>query len=233
MKIIAIIPARGGSKGVSRKNIRLMAGYPLIHYTIKCALAVSSINRTIVTTDDEEIAKISRQLGAETPFIRPAELACDETPDYPVVRHCLDFLSVEENYHPDAVVFLRPTMPMRTSDEIQGSIQILSDDASLDCVRTARPVPYPPFWMKVIKKDGTLVNFLDTPYNLSRRQDLPEIMMCDGYVDISRVSAINKYEAVVGGRIHALYRETGPIVDIDTQDDWNYCEYLMRKSNEF
>jgi len=116
MQILAIIPARGGSKSIPRKNIRPLAGHPLIAYSIAAALGSQSVTRTIVSTDDEEIAAVARQYGAETPFLRPVELAEDQTTDLPVFQHALACLAEQEAYHPDVIVQLRPTSPIRPPD---------------------------------------------------------------------------------------------------------------------
>ncbi|HQC21081.1 MAG TPA: acylneuraminate cytidylyltransferase family protein, partial [Anaerolineaceae bacterium] len=112
-EVLALIPARGGSKGIPRKNIRDFGGAPLIAWSIAAALRAETVTRVIVSTDDEEIAAVAREWGAETPFLRPAELAQDDTTDYPVFRHALDWLAAHENYRPEVVVQLRPTSPVR------------------------------------------------------------------------------------------------------------------------
>ncbi len=228
--LLALIPARGGSKGVKRKNIKVMAGHPLIHYSIKIALAADVVTRTIVSTEDQEIAEIARSLGAEVPFLRPAELARDHILDYPVAEHCLDYLNESENWKPDFLLFLRPTMPLRPSGEIEKAFELISRRPEIDSVRTARPVPYPPYWMKKIDSQGCLAPFTEavSEYQYSRRQDLPRTVMCDGYVDMSRVDSVRRYRQVVCGKIHALFRSNVPFIDIDTQKDWDYCEYVMQ-----
>jgi len=112
-KVLALVPARGGSKGIPRKNIRDFAGHPLIAYSIAAGLHAALVNRVIVSTDDEEIAEVARQYGAEAPFLRPAEFAQDQSLDLPVFQHALEWLAEKENYHPDVVVQLRPTSPVR------------------------------------------------------------------------------------------------------------------------
>ena len=121
-KIIAIIPARGNSKSIPRKNIREFAGYPLIAYSLTAAHRSHFINRIIVSTDNEEIANVSRGYGAEVPFMRPAELALDDTTDYPVFKHALQWLATNENYHPDFVVHLRATSPLYPKQLIDNAI---------------------------------------------------------------------------------------------------------------
>src|SRR5512143_240464 len=112
-EVLAIIPARGGSKGIPRKNIRMFAGHPLIAYSIEAGLSARSVTRVIVSTDDEEIASVARQFGAETPFLRPAEFAQDNSVDLPLFQHALKWLDEHEGYHPQVVLQLRPTSPLR------------------------------------------------------------------------------------------------------------------------
>ena len=115
-EIMALIPARGGSKGIPRKNIRNFNGFPLIAWSIAAGLQAESVTRTIVSTDDAEIAEVARQWGADTPFLRPAEFAQDKTTDLPVYQHALQWLAENENYKPDVVIQLRPTSPIRPRD---------------------------------------------------------------------------------------------------------------------
>ena len=126
-EILALIPARGGSKGIPRKNIRSFAGYPLIAWSIAAAQQASSVTRTIVSTDDEEIASVAREYGAETPFLRPSALAQDNTTDLPVFEHALQWLEANENYQPEIVVQLRPTSPIRPKDCVDSAIKILME----------------------------------------------------------------------------------------------------------
>src|SRR5512140_1442523 len=123
--VLAIIPARGGSKGIPRKNIRDFAGYPLIAYSIAAGLQAKSVSRVIVSTDDEEIAAVARQCGAETPFLRPAEFAQDTSTDLPLFEHALQWLAEHENYRPEVVVQLRPTSPLRPRDLVDRAVSIL------------------------------------------------------------------------------------------------------------
>ena len=234
--VIALIPARGGSKGLPRKNIKLLNGKPLIAYTIEASLNSKMVDRTIVTTDDIEIASIVKELGAEVPFIRPSNLAQDDTPDYPVVEHCIEYLENVEKYFAEIIVYLRPTMPLRDSAEIDNCVRILKTNNDIDSIRTVREVSYPPFWMKKIDEKGFIRPFIDgvIPFTETRRQELPKTILCDGYVDATRTDIIKKYRKVTAGKIFAYYINSSPFVDIDTREDWDYCEFLMmkRRNNE-
>ena len=138
-EVLALIPARGGSKGIPRKNIRDYGGAPLIAWSIAAALRAETVTRVIVSTDDEEIAAVAREWGAETPFLRPAELAQDDTTDYPVFRHALDWLAAHENYRPEVVVQLRPTSPVRPIHLVDDAVQLLFEHPFADCVRGVVP----------------------------------------------------------------------------------------------
>src|SRR5512145_2606205 len=133
--ILALIPARGGSKSIPRKNICDLAGHPLIAYSISAGLQSKLVTRTIVSTDDEEIAAVAREFGAETPFLRPAEFAQDNTTDLPVFEHALEWLEANENYQPEIVIQLRPTSPIRPRDCVDSAVSLLLAHADADCVR--------------------------------------------------------------------------------------------------
>src|SRR3989338_10531149 len=134
MKVLAIIPARGGSKSIPRKNLKLLAGKPLLSYPIELAKSVPEIDRIIVSTEDEEIASVAKRYGAEVPFIRPNELAQDETPTLPVLQHCVNFLEKTENYKPDVIIHLFATNPFLTKENVQKALQMLAQDETLRSV---------------------------------------------------------------------------------------------------
>ena len=125
-EVLAIVQARGGSKGLPRKNLRLLRGHPLVAYSIASGLAARSITRVIMSTDDEEIAEVARQYGAEVPFMRPAELADDDTPDFPLFEHALAWLAEHEDYRPETVVQLRPTTPLRPRGMLDEAVRHLA-----------------------------------------------------------------------------------------------------------
>ena len=231
--VVAIIPARGGSKGVPGKNIKRMNGKPLISYTIEASLKANSINRTIVSTDDNSIAHVSKDFGAEVPFMRPVDLALDHVLDFPVIRHTLNYLNKIEKSQPEIIVYLRPTMPTRTAHEIDEVVKLLLQKEETDCIRTTRPVPYPPFWMKKINSSGYLEPYDEHVFSFSskRRQDLPKVVMCDGYVDAARVESVLREKKFPPSNTSAFFRENIPFFDIDTPEDWELCEYYMNKYN--
>src|SRR5512133_3705377 len=146
-ELLAVIPARGGSKGIPRKNIRNFAGYPLIAWSIAAAKKSELVTRVIVSTDDEEIAAVAREWGAETPFLRPAEFAQDKTTDLPVFEHALKWLAENEKYCPDVVVQLRPTSPIRPKGLVDAAVRVLLEHADADSVRGVVPAGQNPHKM--------------------------------------------------------------------------------------
>src|SRR5689334_22636780 len=153
-EILALIPARGGSKGIPRKNIRLFSGSPLIAWSIAAARQSESVTRVIVSTDDEEIAAVARAWGAETPFLRPAEFSQDKTTDLPVFEHALKWLAENENYDPDVVIQLRPTSPIRPKTMVDEAVRILLEHADADSVRGVVPAGQNPHKMWILSPDN-------------------------------------------------------------------------------
>ncbi len=229
---LAIIPARGGSKGIPRKNIRPFGGYPLIAWSIAAGLQSENVTRTIVSTDDEEIAAVARQFGAETPFQRPAELAQDNTTDLPVFEHALRWLAENENYHPDVVVQLRPTSPIRPRECVDNAILLLQDHPEADCVRGVVPAGQNPHKMwRLDAESGKMLPLLSVPgipepYN-APRQLLPQIYWQTGHIDAIRVSTILKKGSLSGDTIFPLIIDPSYTVDIDSLSDWSRYERLV------
>ncbi|MFN2159918.1 MAG: cytidylyltransferase domain-containing protein [Anaerolineales bacterium] len=229
-EVLAIIPARGGSKSIPRKNIRLFAGHPLIAYSIAASLASKTISRTIVSTDDSEIADISQKYGAQVPFMRPAELARDGTPDLPVYAHALQWLEDNENYQPDIFVQLRPTSPFRRVSHIDEAVERLIKRPDADAIRTVC-IPFQnPFKMWYIKPDGFMQPIIESgfseSYNLPR-QALPEVFWQTGYVDAAWSKTVTTKDSMTGDRILPLIIDPGEWIDIDSPDDWQRAERLI------
>ena len=229
-EVLAIIPARGGSKSILRKNILDFAGYPLLAYSIRAGLKAKLVNRVIVSTDDKEIAKIARHCGAEVPFLRPAQYAQDDTPDLPVFVHALQWLIRHEDYRPDVIVHLRPTSPLRRVEQIDAAVQLLLDHPEADSVRTVIDPFQNPFKMWTIQADGFMKPLIKTKrreaYNLPR-QALPKVFWQTGYVDAIRTSTILEKHSMTGNRILPLVLNPGDWIDIDTPDDWQKAENLL------
>ena len=229
---LALIPARGGSKGIPRKNIRSFAGYPLIAWSIAAAKQSKSVTRVIVSTDDEEIAKTARQWGAETPFLRPAEFAQDNTTDLPVFEHALKWLEEVEGYRPEIIVQLRPTSPIRPNGMVDDAVRILLEHADADSVRGVVPAGQNPFKMwyfnGVDKPLNPLltVEGIDEPYN-APRQILPSAYWQTGHIDAIRISTITQKNSLTGDVIYPLVIDPKYTVDIDTLPDWAKYEALV------
>lgn len=229
-EVLALIPARGGSKSIPRKNIRQFAGHPLIAYSIAAGRASEMVTRVIVSTDDEEIAAIARDYGAEVPFLRPVELARDETPDLPVFQHALTWLAEEEGYLPQIVVHLRPTSPLRRTDHIDQAVLRLMEHPEADSIRSVC-VPFQnPFKMWRISESGYLRPLLEIDlkeaYNLPR-QGLPEVYWQTGYVDAAWWETIMEKNSMTGELILPLIMGAEDWIDIDSPDDWQRAERLI------
>jgi N-acylneuraminate cytidylyltransferase len=231
-EILAIIPARGGSKGIPRKNIRSFVGWPLIAWSIAAAQQSKYVTRIIVSTDDEEIAAVARECGAETPFLRPAEFAQDKSTDLPLFEHALGWLAEHEGYHPEVVLQLRPTSPVRPRGLLDDAIQILLDHPDADCVRGVVPSGQNPFKMwrfddpKQPMKPLLTVDGLAEPYN-APRQILPPTYWQTGHIDAIRAAAILDKHSLTGDVIYPLVIDSKYTVDIDTLPDWAKYEALV------
>lgn len=228
-EVLALIPARGGSKGIPRKNIRPFAGQPLIAYSIAAGLQANTVTRVIVTTDDEEIAGVARDFGAETPFLRPVELAEDRTLDLPVFQHALNWLAQNEGYHPQAVVHLRPTTPIRPPDLVDRSVALLLAHPEADSVRGITPAHQNPFKMWLMDGEDKPIHpvmdvpGIEEPYN-SPRQILPAAYMHTGLIDIIRPGTILELNSMSGRTILPVLFDPDYEADLDTPQDWQRAE---------
>ena len=230
VEILALTPARGGSKGLPRKNIKPLGGHPLIGYSITAALNSELITRTIVSTDDSEIADISRKYGAEVPFLRPSEYAQDDTLDLPVFQHALEWLSDQEDYQPDVVVQLRPTSPFRSPKMVDEAIQTLLDIPDASSVRGVVPSKQNPFKMWKISPEGKLLPLLETeleePYNMPR-QELPPTYWQTGHIDVIRTETILN-GSMTGMNVYAYQFDPLFSIDLDNSLDWQRAEARLK-----
>ena len=229
IRVLALIPARGGSKGIPRKNIRIIAGKPLIAWTIETALACPGLDRVIVTTDDEEIANIAKAYGAEVPFLRPAELAQDNTPDLPVYQHAVSWLAEHERYHPDIICWLRPTSPLRTVQDVENAVNLLiktkADGVRSVCVSDEHPYG-------IQKMDGNrLQPFMDNidRSKYYRRQMLPTVYRFNGAVDVTWCKTVMKKGQLYTGDLRGYVMPPERSVDIDNELDFILTEALLEK----
>jgi YrbI family 3-deoxy-D-manno-octulosonate 8-phosphate phosphatase len=234
MHILALIPARGGSKSIPHKNIRPLAGIPLIAYSIAAAKGSKMVTRTIVSTDDDEIASVAREFGAETPFMRPAEFAQDNTLDYPVFTHAISWLKQHENYQPDILVQLRPTSPLRPPGCVDQAIQVLLDHPEADSVRGVIPSGQNPFKMWQIIDNGQMTPLLSLPgipepFN-APRQALPQTYWQTGHVDAICLTTISQKKSLSGDIIYPLQIDPLYAVDIDSSRDWQRAEWLINQA---
>ncbi len=229
-EVLALIPARGGSKSIPHKNIRLFAGHPLIAYSIAAGLAAETVTRVIVSSDDPEIMEVSRRYGAETPFVRPEDYAQDQTPDLPVFQHAIQWLDDNEGYRPEIIVQLRPTSPFRRVAHIDQAVYRLLERPDADAVRTVC-IPFQnPYKMWRIGPNGLMRPLLDTefdePYNMPR-QALPQVYWQTGYVDAAWTDTILGQGSMTGRNILPLVIDPSEWIDIDSPDDWRRAERLL------
>lgn len=232
LRILALIPARGGSKGIPRKNLLQVAGKPLIAYSILQAKQSRWINRVVVTTDDAEIAEVSRQWGAEVPFLRPAEFAQDLSPDIDAFRHALLWLRTHEHYEPDLVVHLRPPGPVRRVELIDRAVELLVAHPEADAVRSVRRALQTPYKMWRITDQGYLEPLLRLPGVVDcqslPRQILPVVYWQSGYVDVIRPRAILEKNSMWGDCALPFIVEE-EIFEIDYPEDVPRVEEALRR----
>ena len=231
-KVLAIIPARGGSKGIPRKNIKLFAGAPLLAWSIQAAKDAKSVTRVIVSTDDEEIAQVAREWGAEVPFLRPTELAQDSSPDMPLFLHALEWLKLNEAYEPEFLVQLRPTSPIRPIGLVDEAVAILMANPEADCVRGIVPSAQNPYKMwRLDESSGRMQPLLSVPgiaepYNVAR-QSLPKTYWQTGHIDVIRTSSLLEKHSLTGDLILPVMIDPRYTVDIDQPADWPKYEALV------
>jgi len=224
--ILAIIPARGSSKGMPRKNIRLLCGKPLIAYTIETALKSKLVDRVVVSTEDKEIADISKEHGAEV-ISRPPELAQDDTPSFPVFQHAITHLEEVNDYHPKIIVILQPTSPLRIVEDIDRAIEGFLE-AKYDSVVSVCEVEHPPHWMYTLAGER-LKPLIEGGKKVVRRQDAPKVYRLNGAVYVSSRDTAMKENRVLGRDTKAYIMPLERSIDIDTELDFKLAEFLMRE----
>ncbi len=231
--VLALVLARGGSKSIPRKNLREVGGVPLVAYPVAAALRAKTVGRVIVSTDDEGIAEVARAYGAEVPFLRPPELAQDDTPDLPVFVHALTLLEQEEGARPEIIVHLRPTTPFCRSEDIDRGVELLASRPEADAVRMVCRPSQNPFKMWQKREDGFLMPLVDVgipePYN-QPRQKLPPVFWQNG-VDFTRWRTVISQGSMTGRRILALESSASDWenwVDIDSEVTLESADFLVR-----
>lgn len=226
MRVLGLVPARGGSKGIPRKNIKPLAGRPLLTYTVEAALAADRLDRVVLTTDDEEIAALGKALGLDVPFLRPRELAEDDTPMLPVVQHALRAL-VSEGDQYEAVCLLQPTNPLRPPDLIDRCVGLL-EGGDADAVVTVTRIPseHNPHWAFVQDGTGYLNIATGEEQPITRRQDLPPAFHREGSVYLTRVPVVLA-GSLYGRRLLGLEVAADDNVNLDDPADWARAEQLL------
>ncbi len=230
MRVIGVIPARGGSKGIPRKNIYPILGKPLIAYTIEAAKASKLVTDLAVSTEDDEIARVCKSLGVDVPFKRPAELATDTAPSLTVVQHAVEEMEARLGCLYDVIVMLQPTTPLRTAADIDNGIQLLLDTGAESVVSVVDVGANHPLRMKRIVKDNVLVNYIDQGYEDMRpRQQLPPVYIRSGDIYVSRRNVIMVQNKMIGQDCRAYIVSPERSVNIDTPFDLILAEYLLEK----
>jgi N-acylneuraminate cytidylyltransferase len=225
MKLLALIPARGGSKGICRKNTKPLAGKPLLGWTIDTARQAGSVDRIVVSTEDDEIAAIARDLGAEVPFMRPAALSLDDTPGIEPVIHALEQLPEF-----DWVLLLQPTSPLRSIEDIEGIVRLCLDRDAPSAV-SVTAVNKHPYWMYQRDEKDRLSPMIPEQPAVTRRQDLPLAYALNGALYLARRDWLLENRHFVGPDTLGFIMPQGRSVDLDTPRDWDWIEFLIERQN--
>ena len=230
MQVLAIIPARGGSKGIPLKNIKKLASKPLIEYTISAAKKSKLVDKIIVSTDSKKIAKIAESRGAEIPFMRPKSISGDSVPQLDVVKHAVNFLGLKQSYYPDIIVLLQPTSPLRTSKVIDRSVRMLKNSKASSVVTVAKVKhhPYASFWYK----EKYLKPFKKDFERQGTRQKRPALYAPTGSVYAFWYKTLKKFNSLYGPKIKPII-EDELAVDIDTYFDFFVNEMISKHWKKF
>ena len=226
--VLAIIPARGGSKGLPGKNIKELCGKPLIAWSIEAAKACSNIDRVVVSTDDEGIAKVAKKYGAEVPFMRPAELASDSASTIDVIFHTIDWLKKYVDYRPEYILLLQPTSPLRSGEDINGAIQMLKDK-DVRAVVSVCETDHHPWWSNILPEDGNMKDFLRPDILNKRRQGLPVFYRLNGAIYLADTNCLCVCNGFFGQDTFAYKMSKERSVDIDSDVDFKLATLLMEE----
>jgi len=225
-KVLAIIPARSGSKRLPRKNILNLAGKPLIAWTIESAIRSKYIDSVLVSTDSPEIAEISKKFGAQVPFIRPEYLSNDTADTISVIKHAID--NIPDQY--DIIVLLQATSPLRNTDDIDGAIE--QSDSDFKAVVSVCPAEHPPLWSNILPDDLSMAGFIRPEIKNKRSQDLPTYYRLNGAVYVAELSYFMQQNGFMGPQTKAYIMDQKHSVDIDTEIDFRFCETLINQKNK-
>lgn len=235
-KVLALVPARGGSKGLPNKNILPLLEHPLIAYSIRAGLQCPLVDRTVVSTDSASIAAVARQYGAEVPFMRPEALAGDLSRDLEVFLHALHWLAEHEGYEPDLILQLRPTSPVRFAADLEKGIRLLAEHPTATSLRGVTPSPVTPFKMWWVDGPGRpmrpLLHLPDVkePFN-EPRQHLPQTYWQTGTLDIIRRETLLGLNSMTGGQILPFVIDNQYAVDIDDMNSFERAAQVMSGTN--
>ena len=225
-KILGFIPARSGSKGLSRKNILPLLGKPLIAWTIEQSLKSRYIDQVLVSTDSEEIAEISKSYGAEVPFIRPKELATDNAKVMDVIMHAMDWLEMNNSFY-DLIILLQPTSPLRTSDDIDSAIELLFSRQAQSIVSVCT-VEHHPYWTNTLPSDGCMKDFLRDEIMNKNRQELPIFYRLNGAIYLAFSNYLKAQKGFLGYATYAYIMPQEKSIDIDNDTDFKFAEFLLK-----
>ncbi len=227
MNVVALIPARGGSKGIPRKNLAPLAGKPIIAWTIAAALGSTKLGRVMVSTDDAEIAEVARKHGAEVPFLRPPQLAADESGALEVALHALDWIEQNTNDRPEYLLLLQPTSPLRTTGDIDAAIELACVRSAEAVLSVCEAVPHP-FLARRVDEHGVLTDFIPVPEASGRRQDFPPAYYLNGAIYLNRCVSLRTTRSFQPPGALAWRMPLERSLDIDTPLDLRIAEALLQ-----
>jgi len=230
LRVLGVVTARGGSKGIPRKNLALLAGKPLLAYTAEAALAAARLSRVVLSTDDEQIAEAGRQMGLDVPFLRPSELARDDTPTLPVLQDVVRRLEADGDRY-DAICLLQPTNPLRQPSDIDRCIEVLeSTDADAVVTLLAVPDKYNPHWVYFPDADGDLHLSTGEVTPIPRRQALPAAYHREGSVYVTRREVLMEKNSLFGSRLRGVELVAANSVNIDSPADLERAEQILSRA---
>ena len=224
--ILAIIPARGGSKGIPKKNIKRLAGKPLIVWTIEEAKKSKYLDRIVLSSDDEEIIKIAQKNGCEAPFVRPAELAKDNSKSIDAILHALNWFE-DNNDSYDIIILLQPTSPLRAAKDIDSSIELLFSKKA-DSIVSVSKMEHNPLWSNTLPLNGRMDKFLNKKIININRQKLPDYYRLNGAIFIARIDFVKKNLSFFGRNTFAYIMPVERSIDIDSPLDLKFCEFILK-----
>lgn len=227
--MLALIPARGGSKGIPRKNLKRFLGKPLIYWSIRAALESGVARRVVVSTDDAEIAEVARGYGAETPFVRPAEMSGDAVSLGAVCRSATEWFMAHERWQPGFVLALQPTSPLRAIGDLPGIRDLLAAHPEADAAVSVVATKHHPFWQSRLTPEGHLASYIEGGIHVFRRQDLPPAFALNGAMYLIRSEALLKGGTVFPPVTVGFVSEKERSLDLDSELDWKLAEFTARE----